>query len=229
MITAILITVNWGVYVWAVSNNRVIEASMGYFLTPLLNISAGVLLFKEHLSGLKWMAIALATLGVLYYIVSLGTLPWVALTVGLSFSAYGVLRKRTDTGPIVGLYIEKLMIAPFALALLLYLHQQLSPQFLNADIMSDLWLILGGLVTVVPLALFTTGARSLPMTSVGILFFITPSLQFIMGALVLGEALNTHKLIAFVIIWSALILYSISLLRTKPAAGPVDTAPGSEN
>lgn len=215
LVTALLITINWGVYVWAVAQARVLEASMGYFLTPLINIAAGVFIFHEKLSRLKWLAILFAATGVAYYVISLGSLPWVALTVGISFSAYGILRKKFRTGPIVGLYTETLMIAPFALAILLYLHQQQSATFLAPGSLTDLWLILGGLVTVVPLALFTTGARSLPMTSVGILFFITPSMQFLIGTLVLGEPLSFNKLIAFSIIWSGLILYSISLLKTN--------------
>lgn len=228
LVTAILITINWGVYVWAVTNAHVVEASMGYFLTPLINIAAGVIIFREKLDPLKWLAIFLAAAGVLYYIVSLGTLPWVALTVGFSFSSYGILRKKTATGPIVGLYIETLIIGPFALALLLYLHAQGHAMFLNSDGWSDLWLILGGAVTVAPLALFTTGTRWLPMTSVGILFFITPSMQFLLGSLVLGEPLNSSKLIAFSIIWSALIIYSISLFKSNRSARvSVRQAPGA--
>lgn len=213
LVTAILITVNWGVYVWAVANARVLEASMGYFLTPLINIAAGVFIFHEKLSRLKWLSILFAVFGVAYYIISLDSLPWVALTVGISFSSYGILRKKIHTGPIVGLYTETLMMAPFALALLTYLHQQHAAVFMQLDMSTNLWLVLGGLVTVVPLALFTTGTRFLPMTSVGILFFITPSMQFVIGAVVLGEPVNTHKLIAFSIIWAGLVLYSISLLR----------------
>jgi chloramphenicol-sensitive protein RarD len=217
LLTALLITLNWGVYVWAVAHARILEASMGYFLTPLINITAGVFIFHEKLSRLQWLSIALAATGVAYYVFSQGNLPWVALTVGFSFSSYGILRKRIQTGPIVGLYIETLMMAPFALAVLLYFHQQYGTAFLKLDPLTSLWLVLGGLVTVVPLALFTTGARLLPMTSVGILFFITPSMQFLMGSLVLGEPLNVNKLTAFMIIWSGLVLYSISLLKNKSA------------
>ncbi len=220
IVTAILITVNWGVYVWAVANARVLEASMGYFLTPLINIAAGVFIFQEKLSRLKWLSIMFAALGVAYYIISLGSLPWVALTVGISFSSYGILRKKIQTGPIVGLYTETMMMAPFALALLAYLHQQHTAVFMQLNPSTDLWLVLGGLVTVVPLALFTTGTRSLPMTSVGILFFITPSMQFVMGAVVLGEPVSIHKLISFSIIWAGLILYSISLLRSPSLNSP---------
>ena len=212
-ITAVLITLNWGVYVWAVAHGQVLEASMGYFLTPLINITAGVLLFQEKLSPLKWLAIAFAAAGVLFYIVSLGVLPWVALTVAVSFSSYGILRKRFAIGPVVGLGIETMMITPFALAYILKLLLSGQALFLHSGWQTDTWLILGGLVTVVPLALFTTGTRLLPMTSVGILFFLTPSLQFVIGALVLDEPLNRDKLTAFVIIWTGLILYSVSLIR----------------
>lgn len=214
-VTAVLITINWGVYIWAVANERVVEASMGYFLTPLLNVIAGVFIFKESLSALRWLAIAFAAAGVLYYIVSVGSLPWVAFSVGFSFSTYGVLRKKIHTGALAGLSIETLMIAPFALSILIYLHHHNHAVFLNLNTMTNVWLILGGLVTVVPLALFTSGARVLPMTSVGILFFITPSMQFLVGTLLLNEPMNSDKFIAFAIIWSGLILYSISLLQSQ--------------
>jgi len=216
-ISAVLITINWGVYIWAVANARVVEASMGYFLTPLLNIIAGVFIFKEHLSTLRWLAITFAAAGVLYYIASVGSLPWVALSVGFSFSAYGVLRKKIQTGALAGLSVETLMVAPFALSMLVYLHHYHKAVFLNLNATTNLWLILGGLVTVIPLALFTAGARVLPMTSVGILFFITPSMQFLVGTLVLNETMNPSKFVAFSIIWSGLILYSISLLRPLPS------------
>jgi len=163
------------------------------------------------------MAIAFAAAGVLYYIVSLGNLPWVALSVGFSFSAYGILRKKIHTGALAGLSVETLMIAPFALSILIYLHQHNSAVFLNLNTETNLWLILGGLVTVVPLALFTSGARVLPMTSVGILFFITPSMQFLVGTLILNEPMNLYKFVAFTIIWSGLVLYSVSLLRPVPS------------
>lgn len=213
LLTAVLITLNWGIYVWAVANSRVVEASMGYFLSPLIHISSGVLVFKEKLSPLKWLAISIATLGVCYYIISQDIFPWVGLGVGFSFASYGILRKKINTGAVVGLYIETLMMAPFALAGLLWLHFQGSAAFLNLANTTDAWLILGGLVTVAPLALFTIGTRQLPMASVGILFFITPSMQFFMGVVILGEAVNTSKLMAFAIIWSGLILYSISILK----------------
>lgn len=212
-LTAILISLNWLIYVWAVTNGRVLEASMGYFLAPLIHISSGVLVFKEKLSVLKWLAVALAALGVCFYIISQGVFPWAGLGVGFSFAAYGVLRKKIATGAVVGLYVETLMMAPIALIGLFIMQYQHSASFLNSTPATDWWLILGGLVTVIPLALFTIGTRQLPMASVGILFFITPSMQFVMGSMVLGEPINTGKLIAFLIIWSGLILYSVSIIR----------------
>ena len=212
-LTAILITINWGIYVWAVANARVVEASMGYFLSPLLHVLAGVFLFKEAISNLKWLAIACAFVGVCYYVILQDGLPWVGMGVGFSFAAYGVLRKMITTGAVVGLYTETLMMAPFALIGILVLHSQDNAAFLNTQAVTDWWLILGGLVTVTPLALFTYGTKILPMTSVGILFFITPSIQFMLGTLVLGEQLNAQKLIAFILIWAGLLIYSFSLLR----------------
>ncbi len=212
-VTALLITFNWGLYVWAVANARVVEASMGYFLSPLIQISSGVVLFKERLAPLQWLAITFAAMGVGLYILFQGIFPWVGLGVGFSFAAYSILRKKIATGAVVGLYIETLMMAPFALLIILVLHYQHQAAFLNLSTATNWWLILGGLVTVTPLALFTIGTRQLPMASVGILFFITPSMQFIIGALVMGEPVNSSKLLAFSVIWAGVFLYSISILR----------------
>lgn len=212
ILTAILITLNWGIYVWAVSNARVVEASLGYFLSPLLNIISGILMFNERLSKLKWLAIGFAATGVVYYVFSQGKLPWVSIGVGLSFAAYGALRKNISTGAIVGLYTETLMMAPFAIIGILVLHASGQASFMNLSPGINGWLLLSGLVTVIPLALFTIGTKLLPMTSVGILFFITPSMQFLIGIFVLGETVNLDKLIAFAITWTGLVIYSFSLL-----------------
>lgn len=211
IITAILITLNWGIYVWAVANARVVEASMGYFLTPLINIVAGVLIFNEHLTKLKWLAVGLATLGVMVYIFAQGSLPWVGLSVGISFASYGILRKKTKTNAIVGLYVETLMIAPIAMLWVFFIHYQNEAVFLNLNMRSDVLLVLAGLVTIVPLALFTSGIKGLPMASVGLLFFITPSLQFLCGIFILGEVIEPLKLIAFAIIWLGVGAYCLSL------------------
>ena len=219
-LTGLIVSFNWGIYIWAVANARVLEASMGYFLTPLMNVLGGILVFGERLDRVRIVALAFAAAGVTWYIASTALVPWVSLLVGSSFAAYGLLRKKISTNAIPGLLIEILLLLPFTLAAILWLHAQAEARFLNLDFATDFWLVLGGTVTVVPLALFTAGARLLPMTTVGILFYVTPSLQFLCGWLWLGEALDLNKLIGFVAIWIGLAIFTYSLLR--PAA-PVQT------
>jgi len=214
-ISSLFICANWGIYIWAVANQRVIEASMGYFLTPLLNVVAGVLFFGEKLDRLKLTAIGFAALGVAYYISSIADFPWVALSVGFSFASYGLLRKKMATNAIPGLLIETLLLLPFTAGALIWLHFNGQAMFLNLDASTDLWLILGGPITVIPLAFFTSGTRLLPMTSVGILFYVTPTLQFLSGVLILGEAFSQDKLIGFAGIWIGLAIFTFSLISSS--------------
>ena len=180
-ITATLITINWGVYILAVNYGRVVEASMGYFLTPLLHVLGGFLVFKERISHTKKVAVLFAAIGVLYYISSINVFPWVGLILGLSFASYGILRKMIKTSAVPGLLIETMLLTPLSLGFIIYLWVSGQSVFLHTTISTDMWLILAGLVTVIPLVLFTTGARLLSMTTTGILFFITPTLQFMTG------------------------------------------------
>lgn len=214
-LSGLVVSFNWGIYIWAVANERVLEASMGYFLTPLLNVLAGVIVFRETLGRAEFAAVGCAAAGVFYYFASADILPWVVLAVGISFAYYGMLRKRMSTNAVPGLLIEILLLLPFTLALLLWLHQQQQALFLNLDARTDLWLLLAGPVTVLPLAFFTAGARLLPMTTVGILFYITPTLQFLCGLLLLGESFDHDKLIAFVGIWIGLAIFSYSLVSKE--------------
>ena len=216
-ISGLTVCVNWGVYIWAVSNHRVIEASMGYFLTPLLNVLAGVIVFREKPNRSTIIAILCAASGVAYYVASSGTIPWVGLTVGISFAAYGLLRKKMQTNAVPGLFIETLMLLPFTLALIAWLHFSGDALFLNHDRTTDLWMVLSGPITVLPLVFFTAGTRMLPMTTVGILFYVTPSLQFVSGVLILGEAFSVDKLVGFIGIWIGLAIFSFSLLGKKTA------------
>ena len=220
MVSSIIICLNWGIYIWAVANQRVIEASMGYFLTPLLNVIVGLVIFKEKLDRLKFAAIGFAVVGVLYYILKAGIFPWVGLSLGVSFAAYGLFRKKMDTNAIPGLLIETLILLPFTIGTILWLHGKGVAMFINDGLTTDLLLILTGPVTAVPLALFTMGTRMLPMTSVGILFYITPTLQFLCGILVFDEAFNLDKLIGFVAIWIGLFIFSYSLLSRQTKIQP---------
>ncbi len=213
MLSSLVISFNWGIYIWAVANQQVIEASMGYFLTPLLNVIAGMIVFGERLDRLKIGAILIAAAGVAYYISTTATIPWVGLAVGVSFATYGLLRKQMKTNAVPGLLVEILLLLPFTLALALWLHAHHEATFLNRDLNTDLLLIFGGPITVIPLAFFTAGTRMLPMTTVGILFYITPSLQFFSGLILLGERFNLDKLVGFTGIWIGLVIFTYSLLK----------------
>jgi len=214
-VSSLIICLNWGIYIWAVANHRVVEASMGYFLTPLLNVLAGVIVFREKLKRLNIVAILFAGAGVSYYIFTTAAIPWVGISVGISFAAYGLLRKQMKTNAIPGLFIEILLLLPFTLILILWLHYQREAVFLNLAWDIDLLLIFGGPITIMPLAFFTAGTRLLPMTTVGILFYVTPSLQFLSGLILLGEAFNFDKLVGFIGIWIGLAIFSYSLLADK--------------
>ena len=215
LLTAILITINWGVYVYAVNIDRVVEASMGYFLSPLIHIIGGLVIFKERIGPFRKFAVAFAAAGVFYYIFMAGIFPLLGLILGLSFASYGIFRKFIKTPAVPGLLIETLLLAPFSLGYLLYLGSTNHAVFFNLNMSTDIYLALAGVVTVIPLLLFTAGARLLPMTTTGILFYITPSMQFLIGIFVYNEELNTHQIIGFIGIWIGLVLYAFSLIKRK--------------
>jgi chloramphenicol-sensitive protein RarD len=215
LITAILITINWGGYILAVNLGRVVEASMGYFLSPVINMIGGYVFFHERISKLKQLAVLFATVGALFYVFSGDSFPWLGFLVGFTFSAYGIARKAMSSSAVPGLYIETLILLPFFLVFSIWFYSNFDIAFLNVDISTDILLFLAGAVTVVPLALFNAGAKLLPMTTVGILFLITPTLQFLVGYYLQNEAVNTNQLIGFVGVWTGLIMYSYGLIKDK--------------
>jgi chloramphenicol-sensitive protein RarD len=216
-LSSLVIAFNWGLYIWAVANHRVVEASMGYFLTPLLNVLAGVVVFRERLARANVVAILCAAAGVAWYMASTAIVPWVGLALGISFAGYGLLRKRMITNAVPGLFIEVLLLLPITLAAMAWLHMQGQAQFLGHSRTVDLLLVLAGPVSVLPLAFFTAGTRMLPMTSVGILFYLTPSLQFLCGILLLGEAIDVDRLLGFTGIWIGLAIFTWHLLTRQPS------------
>jgi len=213
LLTATLITINWGTYIFAVNLGRVVEGSMGYFLAPVISMIGGYIFFHERVSRLKQWSALFASLGALYYVFSSDSFPWLGLILGVSFALYGLARKAMTTSAVPGLYIETLLLLPlaFIFTLWMYLYQEVS--FLNVNLTTDVLLILAGLVTVIPLALFTMGTKLLPMTTVGILFFITPTIQFLVGYLLHDEPVNIDQLIGFVGVWIGLTLYCYALNR----------------
>ena len=214
-ITAILITINWGGYILAVNLGRVVEASMGYFLSPVINMIGGYIFFHERISKLKQLAVLFATVGALYYIFNGDSFPWLGFIVGFTFSAYGIARKAMASSAVPGLYIETLLLMPFILLFSLWFYANYDLAIFNVNLSTDILLILAGIVTVIPLALFTAGTKLLPMTTVGILFLVTPTLQFLVGYVLYGELVNFNQLLGFTAVWIGLIIYCYALLREK--------------
>jgi len=215
LITAILITINWGGYIFAVNLGRVVEASMGYFLSPVINMIGGYIFFNERISKLKQLAVFFATFGALYYVFSGDSFPWLGLLVGFTFSAYGIARKAMASSAVPGLYIETLILLPFFLIFIVWFYSNYDVAFLNVGVSTNILLILAGAVTVIPLALFNAGTKLLPLTTVGILFLITPTIQFLVGYILQNEAVNSNQLIGFVGVWAGLVIYSYALIKDK--------------
>ena len=215
LLTAILITLNWGAYILSVNLGRIVEASMGYFLSPVISMMGGYFFFHERISRLKQWAVFFATIGALYYVFSGDSFPWLGLLIGLTFSSYGVARKAMVTSAVPGLYIETLLLLPFILIFSLWFYTNYELSIFNVNLSTDILLILAGIITVIPLALFNAGAKLLPMTTVGILFLITPTLQFLVGYVLYDESVNFNQLLGFTAVWTGLIVYCYALIKDK--------------
>ncbi|MCW5663274.1 MAG: EamA family transporter RarD [Piscinibacter sp.] len=206
--SALLLSCNWLTYIWAVTNGHVLDASLGYFITPLVNVALGYWVLHERPRAAQWAALALATLGVLWLTVQTGQVPWIALVLAASFGAYGLLRKIAVLGALEGLALETLLLAPPALVLLVLWWGRGPASFPAPDLATNLWLLGVGPLTAVPLLLFAAGARRIPMTTLGLLQYIGPSIQFVLGVWLFGEPFGGSRLAGFVLIWAALLLYS---------------------
>ncbi len=206
--TALLLSVNWLTYIWAVNAGHVIESSLGYFINPLVNVVLGVLVLQERMRRGQWLAVGLAATGVLYLTVSLGSLPWIALTLAFSFGGYGLLRKTAALNSLNGLTLETSFMFVPAVGYLLYLEWQGRAIFGHVSTELTLLLVGTGLITAVPLLLFAAGARRIPLSMVGLLQYIAPTIQFLLGIFLYHEPFSTGKLVGFVLIWLALALYS---------------------
>lgn len=213
-ISSCLIAANWLVYIWAVNNNHVIDASLGYFLSPLVSVVLGFLIFSEKLNPVQWSAVTLAALGVFIITVASGVFPWIGLALAFSFGIYGMARKKASTGPINGLFIETVLLLPVSLLAMLWLFSYDQLSYKHPFNPTELLLVLGGLVTAIPLVLYAQGARSLPLSLSGLLVFITPSMQFLIGWLVYKEPIVLTSWLGFVCIWTALALYSLVIVRS---------------
>jgi chloramphenicol-sensitive protein RarD len=207
-VTATLITANWLTYVYGVEHGRVVEGSLGYFIGPLVNVLLGVVLLSEKLTRAQWTAVALAALGVGYLTFMTGGLPWIALTLAFSFSSYGLLRKVVKVEALPGLATETLLLVPLAVGYLLWCESEGFGALGHTGPITDALLIAAGPLTAITLFLFAHGTRLLPYSTIGLLQYIAPSLQFICGVFVLHEPFDRARAIGFALIWTALVIYA---------------------
>ena len=209
VLSAMLLSGNWLTYVWAVQNQHVVDASLGYFILPLVNVALGFVFLRERPRSGQWMAVAVAAAGVLWLAVQAGRLPWIALVLALSFGFYGLLRKVAVLGALEGLALETLVLAPVAAVVLGWWAWQGQGALVQGTPAAVGWLLLAGPMTAVPLLLFAAGARLIPMSTLGILQYISPSLQFALGVWLFHEPFEPARLVGFVLIWAALLVYSM--------------------
>ena len=214
--TSVLISINWLVYIWATNNGHVVEASLGYYINPLIIIGFGVLLLKEKMRPLQWVAVSIASIGVLVLTIDYGRLPWIALTLAVSWGSYGLIKKQLGLGALEGLAIETFISAFFYLAYLIYIGNQGTGQFGNSWGLTIL-LMSAGAVTAIPLLLFNGSTNRLPFTTIGLLQYITPTLQFSVGVWVRHEDMPTARWAGFLIIWIALTTLALDLVKSSRA------------
>jgi len=206
---AILIGINWLVFVWAINADRVIEISLGYFISPIVNVLMGVLFLRERLRAWQWLSIGLAAAGVLYLTFAYGALPWIAVALALSFGIYGLVKKAAPLDSLKGLSLETAILFLPALCYLLYSDETGQDAFLRSGVALDALLIGSGLLTAIPLLLFASASQRIPLWRLGILQYIAPTLQFLLGALVYKEPFTSAQLGGFALIWTALFIFAV--------------------
>ena len=209
-VAAVLVSVNWGIYIWGVNAGHVVETSLGYFVNPLVSIALGVLVLKEKLRRVQWVAVAIGTLAVAVIAFDYGRLPWIALALAFSFGGYGLVKKLAATPALESMAVETAVMAPPALLFLVVMELQGSGSFGHVAIGTDLLLVAAGAVTAIPLLCFAAGTRRVPLTVMGLLQYVTPVLQFAVGVYVRHEPLPTSELIGFGLVWVALLVLAAS-------------------
>ncbi len=208
LLSALLLSGNWTLYVWAVNAGRIVDTSLGYFMSPLMSVFIGYLLLKERMRPLQWVAVLLALGAVLWLTVANGSLPWISLLIALTFAFYGLLRKTAHLGALEGLSLETLLMLPLVLMVLVFDSLHDSNAFTHASTTAQILLALSGPVTAVPLLLFAHGARRIPLSMLGLMQYISPTIQLLTGVLLYDEPFTGHRAIGFCVIWVALAVYS---------------------
>ena len=214
-LAAVLIAFNWGTYIWGVNNGHVIETSLGYFINPLVTVLMGVVLLGERLRPLQWAALCLAGLAVVGLTIEYGRPPWVALILAFSFGSYGLSKKKADTGAVESLTFETLVIAPVAFAYLVFLTVSGASTFTSEGPLHVVLLLGMGILTAVPLLCFGGAATRVSLTTLGLLQYVTPSMQFALGVLVFGEPMPAMRWVGFGLVWVALVVFTVESLNHR--------------
>lgn len=212
-LSAVLLSSNWGIYIWAVNSNHVVDASLGYYINPLVNVALGSVLLHERLRGLQWVALAIAAAGVTVMAIEVGHVPWISLSLALTFGSYALLRKTAPLGALEGLAVETAVLFPLAVAYLFWLSTQGMNAFASADLSTRWLLVAAGPVTTIPLLLFAAGARRMSMTLLGVLQYITPTLQLALGVWLYHEPFAAAKIVGFSLVWVGLAVFLLDGLR----------------
>lgn len=231
LLAGVLLAINWVTYVWAVNEGFVVEASLGYFINPLVSVLLGVIFLQERLRPLQWLPVILAAAGVTYLAFSMGQLPWIALVLAFSFGFYGLMKKVAPLNSLHGLTVETAAIFLPALGFLLFEQARGTGSFINDGTTTSLLLAATGIVTAVPLLFFAAGTRIVPLTTVGLLQYITPSSQFLIGVLLYKEPFTRERAIGFTMIWAALTIFTLeNLWHRRPirAANPAGSIKQSD-
>jgi chloramphenicol-sensitive protein RarD len=214
-VASVLITVNWGTYIWGVNNAHVVETSLGYFVNPLVSVLLGVVVLGERLRRLQWAALGLAAVAVLGLTVEYGRPPWVSLVLAFSFGSYGLAKKKADSGAVESLVVETLVVSPLAVGYLVFLGATGASTF-GGDGPWHVVLVVGtGFVTVLPLLCFGGAATRIPLSTLGLMQYLTPTVQFLLGVLFFHEPMPTMRWVGFGLIWLALVLFTIETLQHR--------------
>ncbi|MFA0014826.1 EamA family transporter RarD [Vibrio lentus] len=213
--TSTLVGANWLIFIWAVNSNHMLDASLGYYINPLINVLLGMFFLGERLRKLQWFAVSLAAIGVIIQLIAFGSVPIVAIALAFSFGFYGLLRKKVSLEAQTGLFIETLVMLPIAATYLLFIADSATSDFSMNPMQLNLLLVAAGVITTVPLLCFTGAATRLKLSTLGFFQYIGPSLMFLLAVLIYGEAFTSDKAITFAFIWGALVVFSFDGLRNN--------------
>ncbi|WP_139685931.1 EamA family transporter RarD [Vibrio tasmaniensis] len=213
--TSILVGANWLIFIWAVNSNHMLDASLGYYINPLINVLLGMFFLGERLRKIQWFAVSLAAIGVIIQLIAFGSVPIVAIALAFSFGFYGLLRKKVSLEAQTGLFIETLVMLPIAATYLLFIADSATSDFSMNPMQLNLLLVAAGVITTVPLLCFTGAATRLKLSTLGFFQYIGPSLMFLLAVLIYGEAFTSDKAITFAFIWGALVIFSFDGLRNN--------------